>query len=222
MQFTVGESGGKFGASEGQHVAKFLGVTMMPTHDDAGKLLPPKIGQDGKPMEPGMSWEFEVAEGSDKGKIASRISGKHPNPKNIAGRLMAAVSGKYLKPGVEINLDQYVGKLYLITVEPTSTGKGTRISDTPAPSPYTGAAPAASPPASSGPPPRRGTTNAGKPAPAFYWVETNPDADPIKVADLRKFFTENEGKLDARTCLVCPDGGSEYKAAVDFDSSLLF
>jgi hypothetical protein len=172
MQFTVGESGGKFGASEGQHVAKFLGVTMMPTHDDAGKLLPPKIGQDGKPMEPGMSWEFEVAEGPDKGKIASRISGKHPNPKNIAGRLMAAVSGKYLKPGVAINLDQYVGKLYLITVEPTSTGKGTRISDTPAPSPYTGASPAANPPASSGPPPRRGTTNAGKPAPAFYWVET--------------------------------------------------
>jgi hypothetical protein len=220
MKFTVGDSnGGKFNtAPEGQYVAKFLGIEEMKEPDK------PLIGQDGKPMAPGMAWEFEIAEGEHKGKVMSRITGKYPTAKNMAGRLMAAVSGKYLKPGVEIDLDQHVGKLYTITVEPKENGNGTRVSTTPAPVPYTGAAGSPNAPApAGGPPPRSGRTNAGKAGPAFWWVETNPDADPVKVeaAELRKFFDGNP-TLSPRETLICPDGGSEYKPAVDYDSSLLF
>jgi hypothetical protein len=93
--------------------------------------------------------------------------------------------------------DQYLGKPYQVTVELTGTGPEARAwvrFVTPAVA--GSSANLGQPPASSGPPPRRGTTNAGKPAPAFYWVETNPDADPIKVDDLRRFFTNGPG-IDA-------------------------
>lgn len=219
MNFTVTESGGgRFNtATEGQHVAKFLGVSDMPTVDKDGKPIPKKRGTDGKEMEPGMAWEFEIADGPDAGKVSSRITGKTPTPKNMAGRFLAALTGKQLKPGASIDLGACVGKLYLITVE--RNGDRTRLAEIPAPTPYHGGSPAPAPSAG-GPPPRR---QAGKPAgPAFYWVETNPDADPVQVpaAELRAFFAKNQ--LDGRTVLVCPDGGTEYKPACEFDTALVF
>jgi hypothetical protein len=217
--FTVGESGGgKFGtATVGQHVAKFLGVSDLP------EANPPRMGNDGKPMGPAMAWEFEIVQGPDAGKVAGRITGKSPTAKNMAGRFLAAVTGQYLKPGVSIDLTPFVGRLYTITVEPN--GQKTRLAEVPAPTPYHGGQPASSPaPSAGGPPPRRNAPSPAKPAtgPAFYFLDTNPDADPVKVptAELRTHLATH--KLDGRSVLACPDGGSEWKALADHDVSFAF
>jgi hypothetical protein len=44
----------------------------------------------------------------------------------------------------------------------------------------------------------------------------------VKVAtDLRASSRATES-LNPRTCLVCPDGGSEWKPAADYDVGLMF
>jgi hypothetical protein len=178
---------------------------------------------------PRLVFEFVVADGQYTGKKTASFVGKKlwKNPK-LGTEAPLCKLAKQLgcpDPMKGFDPDLYLGKYYQVTVELTGEGDQARAWVRFVCPAVAGSSPAANPPASSGPPPRpgRGVTNAGKPAPAFYWVETNPDAELVQAADLRKFFDDpaNAG-LDPRVTLVCPDGGSEYKAAVDYDSSLLF
>jgi hypothetical protein len=176
---------------------------------------------------PRLVFDFLVADGPHAGKRTAQFCGKKlwSNPKlnKESALLKFARQLGCPDPMKGFDPDQYLGKPYQVTVELTGTGPDARAwvrFVTPAVA--GSSANLGQPPASSGPPPRRGTTNAGKPAPAFYWVETNPDADPIKVDDLRRFFTNGPGIDAAKTVLVCPDGGDEWKAAADYDSGLLF
>jgi len=124
MQLTFTKS--KFDVAEGQYLAKFLGVDLLQDKPGQG----PRLGKDGKPMAPGMAWRFEIADdGENRGKIADRVTGQVPGPKNICGRFLAAVSGTILKDGMTVDLNQFVGKLYRITVVPKDSGNGTCVSD---------------------------------------------------------------------------------------------
>src|SRR4051794_7888451 len=102
-----GATEGKFDVPAGEYVARFAGVEML---DDSQ----PRIGKDGKPMAPAMSWHFEITEGPAAGKTAGRITGRNPTSKNIAGRMLSAITGQWLQDGKEVSIAPYVGKLYRI------------------------------------------------------------------------------------------------------------
>jgi hypothetical protein len=123
MQLTFSKS--KFDVAEGQYLARFNGTELLePKPGEA-----PRMGQDGKPMAPGMAWRFEIVEGENTGKIADRVTGRLPGPKNLCGRFLAAISGQILKDGMTVDLQQFVGKLYRINVVQKERSDGTCVSD---------------------------------------------------------------------------------------------
>jgi hypothetical protein len=172
---------------------------------------------------PRLVFEFTHPDGPYQGKKAAQFVGKklwvNPRLNKESGLVKLARQLGCPDPMKGFDPDAYVGKRFNVTCELTGSGEEARAwvrFVTPA---QIGATPTATPPAG-GPPPRPGRAP-GKPAPAFYWVETNPDADPVQVKDLRAWFAEDD-KRDAHKVLVCPDGGQEYKPAVDFEPALLF
>ena len=76
---------------------------------------------------PGLKFIFEVSEGEHKGEQATRITGDSPTPKNSAGRMISGISGEMLTPGKVVDLAPFVGREFLIQVEDTKGGNGTRI-----------------------------------------------------------------------------------------------
>lgn len=200
MKLTFTKS--KFDVPEGQYVTRFAGLEMLdPKPGEA-----PRLGRDGKPMAPGMAWRFEILEGPETGKQADRVTGRIPGPKNVCGRFLAAVTGQLLKDGMEVDLDQYVGKRYRVNVVPKEQSEGTCVSDqgiVPL-----DAAPVAAPATNGGPPPRKKA-----PAAEQWYVVTNPDADPVVMtkAEAEKWMVDN-GKW-AKETEVCKVGGTEYVTA---------
>lgn len=174
---------------DGKYLAKFMGVTMK---DATGQL-----DKKGNPMPPGMTWDFEIVEGDQTGKKADKLTGRVPTPKSGCGKFLAAVSDTVLKDGQEVDLQQFVGQTYRITVEDN------RISDNPPPARVYGSqAPA------SGPPPR-------KTADPSYYLSINEDADPVLVPMSRlKEIVSEKGK-EAFSYQVCPDGGKEWKTLAE-------
>jgi hypothetical protein len=116
----------KYDVPEGTYLARFKGCEPLP---DPRPGEPPRVGRDGKVMAPGMAWRFEVAEGEHRGKIADRVTGRTPGPKNIAGRLLVAVTGRALKDGDTVTIDEYVGQVYRVTVVAKENGSGTHVSE---------------------------------------------------------------------------------------------
>lgn len=104
---------------DGKYLARFMGVTL---RDATGQT-----GQDGKPLPPGMTWDFEIAEGESAGKKADKLTGRMPTPKSACGKFLAAIADTVLKDGVEVDIDNYRGKFYRITVIDN------RVSDSPPP-----------------------------------------------------------------------------------------
>lgn len=213
MEMTYTKS--QFEMPDGKYLARFTGVTL---REASGK-----IGQDGKPMGPAMTWDFEIVEpGSEHaGKKADRLTSRMPTPKSACGKFLAAVSDSVLKDGQSVDLQQFVGAIYRVTVIEN------RISDAPAPvrvydhplangqkaTPNIGtqAAPATSPPAA---PPRSGPPPRSAPAVAKYWVALNPDADPelTTEAALKEIVTGDQGKaLNWEAIQVCKDGDQTWK-----------
>lgn len=123
MQLTFSKS--KFDVAEGQYLARFTGTELL--EPKPGEQ--PRLGKDGKAMAPGMAWRFEIAEGECTGKIADRVTGRLPGPKNLCGRFLTAVSGQLLKDGMTVDLQQFVGKLYRINVVQKEQSDGTCVSD---------------------------------------------------------------------------------------------
>jgi hypothetical protein len=184
---------------------------------------------------PRLVFEFTHPDGPYQGKKAAQFVGKklwvNPKLNKESGLVKLARQLGCPDPMKGFDPDAYVGKRFNVTCELTGSGEEARAwvrfvtpAEQPEKSDYKGidfAKLAASMEArkAGGPPPRR--KPADKPAPAFYWVETNPDADPIQVKDLRAWFAEDD-KRDAHKVLVCPEGGQEFKPAVEFEPALLF
>jgi hypothetical protein len=101
----------KYGVPVGSYVAKFVEVQNV-THPEHG---------------PGLEWVFEVTKGPHAGSKTSRTTGTAPSGKNACGRILGGVTGGAISPGAQINLADYVGKKFLVMVEPNSTNTGTRI-----------------------------------------------------------------------------------------------
>jgi hypothetical protein len=81
----------QFGAPVGLYEARFLGVKDLP---DDGK---PRLGHDGRPMPPGMEWQWEITQGEHTGQIVSRITSKTPTRKNSCGALLLGILGREIK-----------------------------------------------------------------------------------------------------------------------------
>lgn len=113
----------QFEMPDGKYVAKFTGVTMR--EDKPGEK--PRLGNDGKPLPPAMTWDFVIVGGEHAGKKADKLTGRTPTPKSGCGKMLAAIADTVLKDGQQIDLSQFVGCLYRITVEDN------RVSDSPAP-----------------------------------------------------------------------------------------
>lgn len=113
----------EFEMPDGKYLAEFLGVTMR--DDPPGSK--PRIGQDGKPLPPAMTWDFRIVDGPEKGKRADKLTGRIPTPNSGCGKMLVCISDSVLKEGDRVNLDQFVGKIYRITI------KENRVSDNPGP-----------------------------------------------------------------------------------------
>jgi hypothetical protein len=61
-------------------------------------------------------WHFETLDGKKVNELSDR---EHPpTPANKTGRFLQALAGKMLKGGDQIDPDSYVGKTYLLIVQP--------------------------------------------------------------------------------------------------------
>jgi len=121
MKFTYTKSA--FEIPDGKYAAKFLGVTLR--DDKPGDR--PRLGQDGKPLPPAMTWDFEIVEGEQVGKKCDKMTGRVPTPKSGCGKLLAAIADAVLGDGTEVDIENYAGQVYRITVQEN------RVSDSPPP-----------------------------------------------------------------------------------------
>src|SRR5262249_51526918 len=74
----------------------------------------------------GIRWKLTIDAGPHIGQTASRITSATPTPKNSCGKMLSGLIGRALKEGEQINLDEYVGKRYMIVIGAGQNG-GTRI-----------------------------------------------------------------------------------------------
>ena len=112
-----------FEMPDGKYLAKFVGTTLR--EEKPGEK--PRLGQDGNPLPPAMTWDFEIVEGPEAGKRVDKLTGRIPTPKSGCGKMLAAIADAVLKDGVEVDLANYVGRVYRITIVEN------RVSDSPAP-----------------------------------------------------------------------------------------
>ncbi len=186
---------------DGKYIAKFLGTTL---RDATGQL-----DQRGNPLPPGMTWDFEILDGGQAGKKVDKLTGRSPTPKSACGKLLAAISDTVLKDGQEVDLAQFVGQQYRITVQDN------RVSDNPPPARVYGSPPPAAA-ASSGPPPLPGTPPPPPPSAPQFWVVMKEGQEPERAtaAQIKAVFDSTPG-YDVAQVKVCPEGGSEWKPLAD-------
>lgn len=121
MKFVYTKSA--FEMPDGKYLAKFLGCQMR--DDKPGEK--PRLGNDGNPLPPAMMWNFEIADGPERGKKSDKLTGRVPTPKSGCGKMLAAIADTILKDGQEIDIEPFIGQLYRVTI------LDNRISDNPAP-----------------------------------------------------------------------------------------
>jgi hypothetical protein len=76
-------------------------------------------------------WKFNVRDPKAEGKTVCEFSDAEgpPTLRNKTGRFLQALAGKALAEGTGINPDDYVGKSYLLVIEPKPDKPGeTRLS----------------------------------------------------------------------------------------------
>lgn len=101
------------GAPAGNYKATFEGVEPVPANAEKG-------------FGAGVRFKWRVSDGPHAGQIASRVTGTAPTPANACGKMVAAVVGRQLTPGENLDLKAFVGKPYLIVVAAGPHG-GTRV-----------------------------------------------------------------------------------------------
>ncbi len=206
MKMTFTKS--QFDVPVGKYLAQFDGVTL--------KEASGKLDEKGKPMPPAMTWDFTIIDGEHAGKKVDRLTGRMPTPKSACGKMLAAISDEVLRDGAEIDLGQFYGKTYRITVE-EGNGDRTRLSDSPAPvRVYDTAGAKAAPGQPSAARPRMGAAKPPEPAPHTRWLcwDSTPDGLgdwlPMTAKDFADYYQTN--KVDPATIRVYPEGRSEAEA----------
>ena len=107
FDFTIGESKAKQPPiPDGSYVARFVGTELSPAKEWEGKML-----------EEGIRWQFEVANGAQAGRKVGRITGKHPTPENACGKMIGSLLGKPLTPNESVSLQGCVGRTYWLNVQ---------------------------------------------------------------------------------------------------------
>jgi hypothetical protein len=99
------------GPPAGNYRCEFVGVRRT-THEEYGE---------------GLRFEMKVLDGPHAGAIASRTTSARPTPGNAAGRLLAQITGANLAGGQKASVRDAVGRVFLVIVETTKSGAGTRI-----------------------------------------------------------------------------------------------
>lgn len=97
-------------------------------HADFDGIMPSK-DDDPNSEKYGPSWKFvwTVAQGPQAGVQATRITGTKPTAGNAAGKLLAGLCGGSVAGGQRLKWRDAIGKRFLIVVEATQSGKGTRV-----------------------------------------------------------------------------------------------
>ena len=108
MAFILTVSSGE-GVPAGSYWATFAGVE--PVNNEFGD---------------GLRWQFQVASGPHKGSKTSRTTQPKPSPKNGCGKVLMGLLGRSLNAGETFDVEQFVGKTYLIVVAQTENG-GSRV-----------------------------------------------------------------------------------------------
>ena len=93
---------------DGVHLAQFNGVKPF----DASKSKDPQANTYG----PAVTWSFTVVDGENKGKEANVITAQRPSKKNSCIRMIAGIIGYPPKEMEEVDIDQFKGQYYAITV----------------------------------------------------------------------------------------------------------
>ena len=100
------------GPPVGWYRAKLLGLT---------KTSHPEYGD-------GCQFRFEVvAPPEHAGKIATRTGKTTPTATNVTGKFLAALLGRTLNVGEKVSLQSILGKTFLVQVEQSPRGQGTRV-----------------------------------------------------------------------------------------------
>lgn len=186
---------------DGKYIARFTGVTM---REATGQL-----DQRGNPMPPGMTWDFEITEGDQKGKKADRLTGRTPTPKSGCGKFLAAITDSVLRDGQEVDLEPFQGRLYRITIQEN------RISDNPTPVLIHEGTP-------TGPPSRPPSAGSATSTTAKYWVDLGSGQmnEAALDAPAVEHLLQSKG-LNAETP-CCQDGTNEWKPASAFGIKTAF
>lgn len=201
----------EFGAPKGIYLAKFLGLKAFETA---------KVGRDGKPMEPGMEWQFEIIEDTDHdgayvGVRVGRITSQTPTAGNACGQLLGGLVDRKIDLNEEIDPDAFTGQLYRVTIagqrdnpEKTQVIQIDRWRKVAVP-------------AANGPPPRPGTTirppppRPVNPPVLRYWIETG-QGDPTLMAthEVNAYLAEH--KLAPATVAACQENTDAWKTLADY------
>ena len=108
MRLTIGTGG----VPPGTYSGKFAGIK---------EYHHPEYG-------PGLMWRFEITSGAHVGRDASRVTSPTPTPNNVCGKMINQALGRPITPGEEVDLDDLVGREYLIEVRETPNG-ATRVEE---------------------------------------------------------------------------------------------
>lgn len=107
------------GVPAGTYIGPFLGVEDVEADAQRG-------------YGPGLKWLFQIAKGELAGQQATRITTAIPTQKNACGRMLNGLLGRALQPGEAVDVQQFVGKTYLLIVAAGENG-GTRVETVSAP-----------------------------------------------------------------------------------------
>lgn len=203
---------GAFGAPRGFYVGKFLGTTA---------LTESKSGRDGKLMEPGLRWEWEITEDPDHdgayvGVTVGRVTSQNPTAGNACGSLLLGVLDREkLDLNEEVDPDEMRGQSYRITIgsqrdnpEKTQVTAVQRIKT----GSRAGVAPSGGPPSRpNGPPPRP----SGPPIEKF-WVDQGTGGEPPLLTrhEVEKWL--ETVKLEPATVAACQEGTTVWLTLKDF------
>jgi hypothetical protein len=115
----------EFGVPVGTYLVRFLGAAVRAPQQ--GAQAP--VGQDGRPMPPGLEWTFEVLEGQYAGTKTTRTTAAQPTAKNSCTKFITMMTGGAFQPhkGSQFDPDAYIGRTFNAIVATNSTGNGTRV-----------------------------------------------------------------------------------------------
>ncbi|MBL8794290.1 MAG: hypothetical protein JNM56_10315 [Planctomycetia bacterium] len=106
------------GAPPGEYLAQLVAITDT-SHVEYG---------------PGLRFEFEILTGEYVGRRVSRVTCAQSTRLNNLGRMLAGLLGRPLMKDEDVDLDQFIGRDYTVTVEKTETGSTRVATVQPAPS----------------------------------------------------------------------------------------